>query len=66
MARRHDAAPSQVALAWVLAQDPNLVAIPGCTRVDHLTENLGALRIELSPGDLAELDGLPAPVGTRF
>ncbi|ASO21752.1 aryl-alcohol dehydrogenase-like predicted oxidoreductase [Actinoalloteichus hoggarensis] len=66
VAKRHDAAPSQVALAWVLAQDPGLVAIPGCTVVGHLTENLGALGIELTPGDLAELDGLPAPVGTRF
>lgn len=46
------ATPAQVALAWLLAQKPWIVPIPGTTKLHRLEENLGAAKIELSPGDL--------------
>jgi aryl-alcohol dehydrogenase-like predicted oxidoreductase len=49
------ATPSQIALAWLLAQKPFIVPIPGTRNIDHLNENLGALRVELTPEDLVEL-----------
>jgi aryl-alcohol dehydrogenase-like predicted oxidoreductase len=66
VAQRYEATLAQVALAWVLAQGPHVVPIPGSTRVAHLEDNVGAVDLELTDADLAELDGLPAPVGTRF
>lgn len=48
--------PAQVALAWLLAQKPWIVSIPGTRRVDHLTENLGALDIQLTSGDLLAME----------
>lgn len=66
VADRNDATPGQVALAWLLAQYDRLVPIPGTRRVERLTENAGAARLELSAEDLAELDALPAPAGDRF
>ncbi len=58
VATRHDAAPAQVALAWVLAQGPDVVPIPGTTRRANLETNLGALDVVLTADDLAELDAL--------
>ena len=58
VASRHDATPGQVALAWVLSRGDEVVAIPGTKRVERLEENLGALELELTDEDLAELDGL--------
>lgn len=55
-AERRRATPAQLALAWLLAQRPWLVPIPGTTRVKRLEENLGAVSIELSSDDLAELE----------
>jgi len=46
------ATPSQIALAWLLAQKSFIVPIPGTRNIDHLNENLGALRVELTPDDL--------------
>jgi aryl-alcohol dehydrogenase-like predicted oxidoreductase len=66
VADRHDASPGQVALAWLLAQYDRVVPIPGTRRLERLTENAGAARLELSPDDLTELDAIPAPVGERF
>jgi aryl-alcohol dehydrogenase-like predicted oxidoreductase len=54
--------PSQLALAWVLAQGPDVVAIPGLKRRTHLAENVAAVAISLTPADLAEVD-LAAPRG---
>ena len=54
--QRMDATPGQVALAWLLAQKPWIVPIPGTTRLDHLEEDLGALAIELTKDDLTEID----------
>jgi aryl-alcohol dehydrogenase-like predicted oxidoreductase len=66
VAARHGAAPGQVALAWLLAQGPQVVPIPGTKRVEYLEENAGAAEVVLSAGDLAELDGLPAAAGARY
>ena len=66
VAERYDAMPGQVALAWLLAQYERVVPIPGTRRVERLTENAGAARLELSAEDLAELDALPAPAGERY
>ena len=66
VAAKHEATPSQIALAWVLAQGERIVPIPGTRRIAYLEENLAAAQIELSPEDLAALDALPAPVGARY
>jgi len=54
-AHKH-ATPAQIALAWLLAQRPWIVPIPGTTKLARLTENLGAVEVELTPGDLAEIE----------
>ena len=59
----------QLALAWVLAQGPDVVPIPGTKRRVYLEENLGALEVRLSPDDLARLDHILPPgaaAGTRY
>lgn len=66
VADRYHATPGQIALAWLLAQYDGVVPIPGTRRVERLTENAGAARLELSRDDLAELDALPAPAGERY
>ena len=60
------AKPGQVALAWLLAQGDDIAPIPGTKRVSYLEENVAADAIELSPAQLATLDGLSAPVGDRY
>jgi diketogulonate reductase-like aldo/keto reductase len=55
IASRHDATPAQVALAWLLRQ-PDIVAIPKASRPEHVRENRAALEIELTDGDIRELD----------
>jgi len=55
-AQRKHATPAQVALAWVLAQKPWMVPIPGTTKVHRLEENLGAASVELTPDDLRQID----------
>jgi len=54
--KRKRAAPAQVALAWLLAQKPWIVPIPGTRRVEHLEENLGAINLELTLAELQEID----------
>ena len=56
IAVRKAATPAQIALAWLLAQKPWIVPIPGTTKLHRLSENLGALDLELSPEDLREID----------
>lgn len=59
VAAAHEATPAQVALAWLLQLHGDLVvAIPGATRVGHVTDNVGAMKIELERGELDELDSL--------
>jgi aryl-alcohol dehydrogenase-like predicted oxidoreductase len=66
IAERAGATPAQVALAWVLAQGRHVVPIPGTKTPKYLAENAAAADLELSAVDLAELDALPAPEGTRY
>jgi aryl-alcohol dehydrogenase-like predicted oxidoreductase len=56
VAKRKDAAPSQIALAWLLAQKPWIVPIPGTTKMHRLIENLGATNVELTSGELQEIN----------
>ncbi len=56
IAKQKKAAPAQIALAWLLAQKPWIVPIPGTTKLHRLEENLGALDIELSSEDLRQMD----------
>jgi aryl-alcohol dehydrogenase-like predicted oxidoreductase len=56
VAERKGATPAQVALAWLLAQKPWIVPIPGTTKMHRLEENLGALNVELTEADLAEIN----------
>jgi aryl-alcohol dehydrogenase-like predicted oxidoreductase len=53
--KKEKATPSQVALAWLLAQKPFIVPIPGTRNIDHLNENLGAINVQLSAADLREI-----------
>ncbi|MGY1636188.1 aldo/keto reductase family oxidoreductase [Geodermatophilus sp. SYSU D00742] len=64
VARRLEATPMQVALAWLLARSPNLLLIPGTSSIAHLEENLAAGALVLGPRELEELDrigGTPTP-----
>ncbi|MDR3527689.1 MAG: aldo/keto reductase [Rhizomicrobium sp.] len=56
IAKKHNAAPSQVALAWVLKRSPVMLPIPGTSKVAHLEENVAAVNITLSDEDFATLD----------
>ena len=55
-AAKKNATPAQISLAWLLAQKPFVVPIPGTRNIDHLTENLGALNVELTAADLNEIE----------
>jgi aryl-alcohol dehydrogenase-like predicted oxidoreductase len=69
IAERKKATPAQVALAWVLAQKPWIVPIPGTTKLSRLDENIGALAVELTPDDLGEIDNAASRVtvqGDRY
>ncbi|WP_275294690.1 aldo/keto reductase [Amycolatopsis sp. La24] len=59
------ATPAQIALAWVLAQKPWFVPIPGTTKLHRLEENLGALDVELTPGDLQHIEEAAAQIPIR-
>lgn len=54
-AEKKNATPAQIALAWLLAQKPWIVPIPGTRNMDHLEENLGAINVQLTPADLREI-----------
>jgi len=69
IAERKNATPAQIALAWVLAQKPWIVPIPGTTKLHRLDENIGALAVELTPDDLREIDTAAAKItiqGERY
>jgi aryl-alcohol dehydrogenase-like predicted oxidoreductase len=55
-AARKQATPAQIALAWLMAQKPWIVPIPGTTQMSHMLENLGADSVEFTPQELAELN----------
>jgi aryl-alcohol dehydrogenase-like predicted oxidoreductase len=56
IAKRKNATPAQIALAWLLAQKPWIAPIPGTTKLNRLEENIGALAVELSSDDLREIE----------
>ncbi|MGA8155727.1 MAG: aldo/keto reductase, partial [Rhodoplanes sp.] len=56
IATRKQATPAQIAIAWLLAQKPWIVPIPGTTKLHRLEENIGATAVELTSGDLREID----------
>lgn len=66
VASRHDATNAQVALAWLLAQGPTVIPIPGTKTLSYLEENAGAASLALTDTDLADLDSIPPPVGGRY
>ena len=53
---RKGATPAQIALAWLMAQKPWIVPIPGTSNMDHLRENMGAINVQLTPDDLREIE----------
>jgi len=68
-AQQKKTTPAQIALAWILAQKPWIVPIPGTTKLHRLEENLGAVNVELSADDLRELDGISRKIpvqGARY
>jgi aryl-alcohol dehydrogenase-like predicted oxidoreductase len=67
IAERKGATPAQIAIAWILAQKPWIVPIPGTTKLHRLKENLAASEVELSVGDLREIEAaLPEAHGERY
>ncbi|MBZ5530313.1 MAG: aldo/keto reductase [Acidobacteriia bacterium] len=69
IAQRKKATPAQIALAWLLAQKPWIVPIPGTTKLDRLEENIGAAAVELTADDLRDIDSAASQItvhGTRY
>ncbi|ULR55079.1 aldo/keto reductase [Streptomyces deccanensis] len=65
LAQAKDATPGQVALAWLLAQHPSIVPIPGTRRTTRIEENAGATRVPLSADDLSDLNELAGRIGVK-
>jgi aryl-alcohol dehydrogenase-like predicted oxidoreductase len=65
LAERRQATPAQIALAWLLAQKPWIVPIPGTRSVSRLEENLGAASIDLSPDDLREINDAASKISVQ-
>jgi aryl-alcohol dehydrogenase-like predicted oxidoreductase len=66
---RKKAAPAQIALAWLLAQKPWIVPIPGTTKLHRLDENIGAVSVELTPDDLRDIESAASKItvqGARY
>ena len=69
IAERRKATPAQIALAWLLAQKPWIVPIPGTTKFPRLEENIAAADIELTVNDLREIEGAASKItveGARY
>ena len=69
IAKRKKATPAQIALAWLLAQKPWIVPIPGTTKLERLDENIGAAAVELTSDDLREIDAAASKItvqGARY
>ena len=62
---RKNATPAQISLAWLLAQKPWVVPIPGTTKLHRLIENIGATAVELTPDDLVEIDQASSAIGIQ-
>ena len=65
IAERKNATPAQIALAWLLAQKPWIVPIPGTTKLHRLDENLGAAAVELTPDDLREIENAASNIAVQ-
>src|SRR6185369_2858978 len=65
VAERKKATPAQIALAWLLAQKPWIVPIPGTTKAQRLEENIGAAAVELTSDDLREIDDAASTITVR-
>ena len=69
IAERKHATPAQIALAWLMAQKPWIVPIPGTTKLHRLEENIGAVSVQLTPDDLREIDDAASQIkieGARY
>ena len=69
IAKRKNATPAQIALAWLLAQKPWMVPIPGTTKLNRLEENIGAVSIQVTPEDLRDIDAAASKIkveGARY
>jgi aryl-alcohol dehydrogenase-like predicted oxidoreductase len=69
IAKQKEATPAQIALAWLLAQKPWIVPIPGTTKLPRLDENNGSLAIKLTSDDLREIDSAASKItvqGDRY
>jgi aryl-alcohol dehydrogenase-like predicted oxidoreductase len=69
IAERKKATPAQIALAWLLAQKPWIVPIPGTTKLHRLEENIGAVEVELTPDDLRDIESASSHItvaGARY
>ncbi|HTA29194.1 MAG TPA: aldo/keto reductase [Candidatus Cybelea sp.] len=69
IAKRKNATPAQIALAWLLAQKPWIVPIPGTTKLNRLDENIGALAVKLTPDDLSDIETAASKItvqGARY
>jgi len=65
IAERKKATPAQIALAWLLAQKPWIVPIPGTTKLHRLDENIGALAVELTPDDLRDINDAGSKIAVQ-
>jgi aryl-alcohol dehydrogenase-like predicted oxidoreductase len=69
IAARKKATPAQIALAWLLAQKPWIVPIPGTTKISRLEENVGAVDVKLTADDLREIESAASQItvqGARY
>jgi aryl-alcohol dehydrogenase-like predicted oxidoreductase len=65
VAKQKQATPAQIALAWLLAQKPWIVPIPGTTKLHRLEENIGAVAIELTPDDLRDIESAASAINVQ-
>lgn len=65
IAEQKHVTPAQIALAWLLAQKPWIVPIPGTTKLHRLDENIGAVSVELTPEDLRDIDNAASKIAVQ-
>jgi aryl-alcohol dehydrogenase-like predicted oxidoreductase len=65
VAEEKGATPAQIALAWLLAQKPWIVPIPGTTKLHRLEENLGAVNVELTPENLRDIENAAGKIAIQ-
>lgn len=65
LATQKKATPAQIALAWLLAQKPWIVPIPGTTKLSRVEENIGAAAVELTPEDLRQIESTVSKIAVQ-